>query len=238
MSENNLGRVQGGGFFGSTSTSITSIPKDTVAVNGVKPLKGDTIVNASGDLCKIEAITSTAYTVTKYGSITAETGAVTSVNGKTGAVTVSQEDIGLISESNFIPAGTKIAFTSKPTVFTTNTRINIYFKLDGVGDQCTGIEIVYNGQLLAMRAGSPYTIYNPSTGAFNYTDITLTQDYTFESTEIKQWLIAHTDIVVRQYHYVRSINGQTGDIEIERIIGQYVDDAIAEAITKVLDSEV
>ncbi len=90
MSSNNLGRVQGGGFFGSTSTNTASITKTTVQTNGVSPLVGDTIVNANGDLCKITAITSSAYTVTKYGSIKGATGAkgtngTNGTNGKDGA---------------------------------------------------------------------------------------------------------------------------------------------------------
>lgn len=77
---NNLGRVQGGGFFGSTSTSTTSITKTTVQTNGVSPLVGDTIINANGDCCRITAITDTAYVVTKYGSIKGGNG----TNGKDG----------------------------------------------------------------------------------------------------------------------------------------------------------
>lgn len=69
MAASNLGRVQGGGFFGSTSASTTSIEKTTVQTNGVSPLVGDTVVNANGDLCRITAITEGAYTVTKYGSV-------------------------------------------------------------------------------------------------------------------------------------------------------------------------
>lgn len=68
--------MQGGGFFGSFSTSTSSIKKATVQTNGkISPLVGDTIVNANGDLCKIIAITSSAYGVTKYGSIKGATGA-------------------------------------------------------------------------------------------------------------------------------------------------------------------
>lgn len=81
MSENNLGRVQGGGFFGSTSTSTESIPKDTVISAAVKPLKGDTIVNANGDLCVITSVGSSAYTVSKYGSIKGATGSTPSLAG-------------------------------------------------------------------------------------------------------------------------------------------------------------
>lgn len=86
MASSNLGRVQGGGFFGSSATSTTSITKTTVQTNGVSPLVGDTIVNANGDLCKITAITSSAYTVTKYGSIKGATGAkgADGTNGKDG----------------------------------------------------------------------------------------------------------------------------------------------------------
>ena len=87
MSSSNLGRVQGGGFFGSSATSTTSITKTTVQTNGsISPLVGDTIVNANGDLCKITAITSSAYTVTKYGSIKGATGAkgADGANGKDG----------------------------------------------------------------------------------------------------------------------------------------------------------
>ena len=71
----NLGRVQGGGFYGSTSTSETSIPKSTVLSGGVSPLVNDVIVNANGDLCRITAVTSTAYTVSKFGSIKGPAGA-------------------------------------------------------------------------------------------------------------------------------------------------------------------
>ena len=87
MASSNLGRVQGGGFFGSSATSATSITKTTVQTNGsISPLVGDTIVNANGDLCKITAITSSAYTVTKYGSIKGATGAkgADGTNGKDG----------------------------------------------------------------------------------------------------------------------------------------------------------
>ncbi len=64
----NLGRVQGGGFYGSTSTSEINIPKNSViASESIRPLIGDTIVNANGAFCKILAITSTSYTVSKYG---------------------------------------------------------------------------------------------------------------------------------------------------------------------------
>lgn len=80
-STNNLGRVQGGGFFGSTSTSTTSILKTTVQANGVSPLVGDTIVNANGDLCRITAISSTSYTVSRYGSIKGATGSTPSLAG-------------------------------------------------------------------------------------------------------------------------------------------------------------
>lgn len=75
MATSNLGRVQGGGFFGSTSTSTTSIAKSTVPVGAVSPLVGDTIVNANGELCKITAVESSAYAVVKYGSIRDEDGA-------------------------------------------------------------------------------------------------------------------------------------------------------------------
>lgn len=70
----NLGRVQGGGFYGSTSTSETSIPKSSVSAGSVAPLTSDVIVNANGDLCRITAVTSTAYTVSKFGSIKGATG--------------------------------------------------------------------------------------------------------------------------------------------------------------------
>lgn len=70
----NLGRVQGGGFYGSTSTSETSIPKSSVSAGSVAPLPGDVIVNANGDLCRITAVTSTAYTVSKFGNIKGATG--------------------------------------------------------------------------------------------------------------------------------------------------------------------
>lgn len=79
----NLGRVQGGGFYGSTSTSETSIPKSSVSAGSVAPLPGDVIVNANGDLCRITAVTSTAYTVSKFGSIKGATGAQ-GIQGETG----------------------------------------------------------------------------------------------------------------------------------------------------------
>lgn len=70
MSTVNLGRVQGGGFFGSTSDSVSEIEKSTVLeIEGITPLIGDTIVNSKGDLCQIQAVSSTSYTVTKYNSI-------------------------------------------------------------------------------------------------------------------------------------------------------------------------
>lgn len=95
MASSNLGRVQGGGFFGSSATSTTSITKTTVQTNGVSPLVGDTIVNANGDLCKITAITSSAYTVTKYGSIKGATGAkgADGTNGKDGKDAADFSDV-------------------------------------------------------------------------------------------------------------------------------------------------
>lgn len=65
----NLGRVQGGGFFGSTSTSETNIPVASVTMSGVSPLAGDTIVNANGVLCRINEISGSNYAVTKYGTL-------------------------------------------------------------------------------------------------------------------------------------------------------------------------
>ncbi len=86
----NLGRVQGGGFFGSSSTSTTSILKSTVQINGVTPLVGDSIINANGDICRISAISSTAYTVSKYSNIKGAKGdpgatGATGPRGATGA---------------------------------------------------------------------------------------------------------------------------------------------------------
>lgn len=72
MSTVNLGRVQGGGFFASTSTSTTSISKSTIETTtgmDVSPLVGDVIVNANGDLLLIESISTASYTTTKFGSI-------------------------------------------------------------------------------------------------------------------------------------------------------------------------
>ena len=80
----NLGRVQGGGFYGSTSTSETSIPKSTVLSGGVSPLVNDVIVNADGDLCRVTAVQSSAYTVSKFGSIKGPVGAQ-GPQGETGA---------------------------------------------------------------------------------------------------------------------------------------------------------
>lgn len=70
MSQVNLGRVQGGGFFGSTSESETAIDKSTVStVDGITPLVGDTIVNAKGSLCRILSMSAATFAVQKYGSI-------------------------------------------------------------------------------------------------------------------------------------------------------------------------
>ena len=72
MSTVNLGRVQGGGFFASTSTRTTSISKSTIETTtgmDVSPLVGDVIVNANGDLLLIKSITTASYTTTKFGSI-------------------------------------------------------------------------------------------------------------------------------------------------------------------------
>lgn len=69
MSEINLGRVQGGGFFGSTSTSETFIEKSSVSTSGITPLVGDTIVNANGALCRISSERTGTYDVVKYNSI-------------------------------------------------------------------------------------------------------------------------------------------------------------------------
>lgn len=72
MSTVNLGRVQGGGFFASTSTSTTLISKSTIETTtgmDVSPLVGDVIVNANGDLLLIKSISTSSYTTTKFGSI-------------------------------------------------------------------------------------------------------------------------------------------------------------------------
>lgn len=70
MSQVNLGRVQGGGFFGSTSESETAIDKSTVlTVDGITPLVGDTIVNSKGSLCRILSMSAATFAVQKYGSI-------------------------------------------------------------------------------------------------------------------------------------------------------------------------
>ena len=72
MSTVNLGRVQGGGFFASTSTNTTLIPKSTIETTAgvdVSPLVGDVIVNANGDLLLIKSISTASYTTTKFGSI-------------------------------------------------------------------------------------------------------------------------------------------------------------------------
>lgn len=78
MSALNLGRVQGGGFFGSTSESETAIDKATVmTVDGILPLVGDTIVNAKGSLCRILSMSSATYAVQRYGSIKGADGGMT-----------------------------------------------------------------------------------------------------------------------------------------------------------------
>lgn len=93
--QSNLGRVQGGGFYGCTSESTTIIPKNSVvlASGKIAPLIDDTIVNANGDLCRVTGITSTDYLVSKYGSIKGtkgdtgaswdETEALVTFNGQT-----------------------------------------------------------------------------------------------------------------------------------------------------------
>lgn len=77
MSTVNLGRVQGGGFFASTSTHTTSISKSTIETTtgmDVSPLVGDVIVNANGDLLLIKSISTASYTTTKFGSIKGASG--------------------------------------------------------------------------------------------------------------------------------------------------------------------
>lgn len=69
MSENNLGRVQGGGFYGSSSDSTVSIPKSTITSTGVTPLVGDIIINSNGDILKIVSVASSSYTVSKQGTL-------------------------------------------------------------------------------------------------------------------------------------------------------------------------
>lgn len=110
---NNLGRVQGGGFYGSTSASETSIPKSTVLSGGVSPLVNDVIVNANGDLCRITAVTSTAYTVSKFGSIKGPAGAQ-GPQGETGATGETGIYVGTAQAS-------KVTFTVSGTTLTITT---------------------------------------------------------------------------------------------------------------------
>lgn len=107
----NLGRVQGGGFYGSTSTSETSIPKSSVSAGSVAPLTGDVIVNANGDLCRITAVTSTAYTVSKFGSIKGATGeqGPQGETGETGIYVGSTE----ANKVTFTVSGTTLTITTE-----------------------------------------------------------------------------------------------------------------------------
>lgn len=94
MSDTNLGRVQGKGYYYSSSSSTTSIPKSTIAGTELMPLTGDTIVNSNYDLLRVTAVGSTAYTVTKYGNIKGANGSNGSpgkdgTNGVTPSITVT-----------------------------------------------------------------------------------------------------------------------------------------------------
>ena len=82
MSDTNLGRVRGKGYYYSSSSSTTSIPKSTIAGTELMPLTGDTIVNSTYDLLRVTAVSSTAYTVIKYGNIKG-------TDGVTPAITVT-----------------------------------------------------------------------------------------------------------------------------------------------------
>lgn len=71
----NLGRVRGGGFYGSTSDSETEIEKTTVkCFSGTCPLKGDTIINAHGALLAVKDVAETYYSTERYGSIKGDAG--------------------------------------------------------------------------------------------------------------------------------------------------------------------
>lgn len=107
----NLGRVQGGGFYGSTSTSETSIPKSSVSAGSVAPLTGDVIVNANGDLCRITAVTSTAYTVSKFGSIKGAAGAQ-GPQGETGETGI-YVGTAQASKVTFTVSGTTLTITTE-----------------------------------------------------------------------------------------------------------------------------
>lgn len=72
MATVNLGRVQGGGIFVSTSKNTTSISKSTIqTTNGadISPLVGDVIINANGYLLLIKAVGSSSYTTQKFGEL-------------------------------------------------------------------------------------------------------------------------------------------------------------------------
>lgn len=87
MASSNLGRVQGGGFYASTSTSTTSIAKSTIKQKKISPLLDDIIVNANGDLLQVKAISSdgATYTVEKFGNI----------KGPAGSMKVTMADDGI-----------------------------------------------------------------------------------------------------------------------------------------------
>lgn len=52
----NLGRVQGGGFFYSSSASGVTVDLSTISPISIKPLVGDTILFANGDLRLVNSI--------------------------------------------------------------------------------------------------------------------------------------------------------------------------------------
>lgn len=62
MSEENLGRVQGAGFFFSTAVSSTSADMATISPSTIKPVYGDNIIFANGDIRNITAVSDTAVT--------------------------------------------------------------------------------------------------------------------------------------------------------------------------------
>lgn len=73
-SVNNLGRVQGAGFFHSTSTSRVAIPANTVKPTNIKPLVGDVIVNGDREALEVTAVEANSYTAKYLGNFKGDAG--------------------------------------------------------------------------------------------------------------------------------------------------------------------
>lgn len=101
MSELNLGRVQGAGFYYSTAASGTLIEMATVTPTDVAPLVGDLIIFPNGDLRTVTAVSSLAVTCSAVvGSLKGVQGdqgiqGIQGVQGETGkAATITLGSVG------------------------------------------------------------------------------------------------------------------------------------------------